>query len=438
MLTVSSRTEINLIRMKTVIIASFDCLYFSCQQIATFLSLVTLAATGTELTVYNTFLIVSLVSALRTTISWGIARPISFLADFAVALARIQHFLEFKNKNTHRYLKDSFGFESAGEISCKAYYSCFDHVNETETQSSKHPAMFLKNVACSWTGKWNKLTLKSLNLSVENGDLVFITGPVGCGKSSLLYVILREISLLSGSVSCRGKIAWVGQQQWVFSGTVRENILFGEKFDPNRYCLTIEACDLIKDFQRFPDGDMTLVGERGIVLSGGQRARVELARAVYSNADIYLLDDPLSAVDAKVGQHIFKTCVHGLLRKSTRIIVTHNLQALRDADDIVIMKDGFISARGDFMSLWRSDIGLREMEECTGNVENINTERESTLPSNTFGDETTVDGECGLENAEEDRAVGSISWKLYWHYIRAGTCTILAGVMFIFVLLVQG
>ena len=372
--------------------------------------------------------------------TWNIAKPVGILADFAAALARIQEFLEFKNKKTHKYLKDAFGDEiREREISSKTNYSRFDDVNESVTlSSSKDAALLLKNVACSWTGKWNKLTLKWLNLSVENGDLVFITGPVGCGKSSFLYAILKEISLLSGSVSCHGKIAWVGQQPWVFAGTVRENILFGEKFDQQRYLSTIEACDLIKDFQRFPDGDMTLVGERGIVLSGGQRARVELARAVYSNADIYLLDDPLSAVDAKVGQHIFKTCVHGLLRKSTRIIVTHNLQALRDADDIVIMKDGFISARGDFMSLWRSDIGLREMEECTGNVENINTAWESTLPSNTSGDETTVDGECGLENAEEDRAVGSISWKLYWHYIRAGTCTILAGVMFIFVLLVQG
>ena len=126
----------------------------------------------------------------------------------------------------------------------------------------------------------------------------------------------------------------------MFSGTVRENILLGEKFNPHSYRETIKACDLIRDFQRFPDGDMTLVGERGIVLSGGQRARVELARALYSNADIYLLDDPLSAVDAKVGQHIFQTCVRGLLSKSTRIMVMHNLQALRDAEDIVIMKEG--------------------------------------------------------------------------------------------------
>ena len=286
---VFSRTEINLIRMKTVILATFASLSFSCQLIATFISLVTLAATGTELTVYNTFLIVSFVNSLRTTVSWNIARPIYLLADFAAALARIQKFLEFEKKNTHRYLKDSFGDAiNVREDSSKRYYPCFNHINKIATQSNNDFALLLKNIACSWTGKWNKLTLKSLSLSVKNCDLVLITGPVGCGKSSLLYAILREISLFSGSVSCHGKIAWVGQQPWVFSGTVRENILFGEKFDPHSYHETIEACDLIRDFQRFPDGDMTLVGERGIVLSGGQRARVELARAVYSNADIYI------------------------------------------------------------------------------------------------------------------------------------------------------
>ena len=159
---VFSRTEINLIRIKTVILATFASLSFSCQLIATFFSLVTLAATGTELTVYNTFLIVSFVNSLRTTISWNIARPIYLLADFAAALARIQKFLEFENKNTHRYLKDSFGDAmNVREDSSKRYYPCFDHINRIETQSRKDSALLLKNVACSWTGKWNMLTLKS-------------------------------------------------------------------------------------------------------------------------------------------------------------------------------------------------------------------------------------------------------------------------------------
>ena len=190
--------------------------------------------------------------------------------------------------------------------------------------------------------------------SVDKGDLVFITGPVGCGKSSLLYAILKEISLISGEISCQCKIAWVGQQPWVFSGTIRDNILFGEVFDPHRYHTTLHACDLYKDLQRFPDADMTRVAERGILLSGGQRARVELARAVYSNADVYLLDDPLSAVDTKVGRHLFQTCISGILHGKTRLMVTRNLQILRDAKQIVVMENGSILVADSFTSLLQS------------------------------------------------------------------------------------
>jgi len=121
---------------------------------------------------------------------------------------------------------------------------------------------------------------------------------------------------------------------------LRDNILFGQAFYPERYRTTLQACDLCKDLEISPNGDMTHVGQRGIVLSGGQRVRVELARTVYSNADIYLLDDPLRAVDAKAGNHIFKTCISQLLRDKTRSMTTHNLQVLRDAKNIVVMEDG--------------------------------------------------------------------------------------------------
>ena len=398
---------------------------------------------GTELNSYNTFMILSLVSALRTTVSWNIARPMNLLADFAVALSRIQGILEFENDNIHKYLQDTFADvksvsddSSEDQLKVKKY---FDDISRTMTHSGKDHAILLKNVVCSWTGKWNKLTLKSLNLTAKTGDLVVITGPVGCGKSSLLYAILGEISLFTGSISYQSKIAWVSQQPWVFYGTVRDNILFGEKFDLDRYRMTLEACDLYKDLQRFPDGDMTRVGERGIVLSGGQRARVELARAVYFNADIYLLDDPLSSIDTKVGQHIFKRCICGLLHGKTRLMITHNLQILRDAENIVVMKDGSVSARGSFTSLCESDLGLKGIENCTATKETFNILKEKPFTQEKSASETTLDEEIiALENTDEDRAVGSISWKLYWHYIQSGMSAILVGVTFIFILLVQG
>lgn len=306
-----------------------------------------MAATGTELTSYNTFVILSLVTLLKNTITFDFGQSINFLADFAAALSRIQNTLEFENSNVHKYLQETFAksedIKSSDDQCWKdghfVYKDEIPHRKLRHSSDKVDLAVFMKDVICSWTGSsTNKLCLKSVSLSVKKGDLVFIAGPVGCGKSSLLYAILEELPLSNGSISSHGKIAWVSQQPWVFSGTIRENILFGEAFDPRRYQMVLEACALFKDLQRFPDGDLSRVGERGIVLSGGQRARVELARAVYYNADIYLLDDPLSAVDAKVGNHIFNVCIDKTLHEKTRLMVTHNLQVLRYAENIVVMK----------------------------------------------------------------------------------------------------
>ena len=283
-----------------------------------------------------------------------------------------------------------------------------------------------------------KKSLKSLNLSVDKGDLAFITGRVGAGKSSLLYAILREIPLICGKTWSVGKIAWVGQQPWVFSGTVRDNVLFGEPFDQNRYDLTLQVCDLIKDLQRFPDGDLTVVGERGTVLSGGQQARVELARAVYSNADIYLLDDPLSAVDLKVGHDIFEKCINGVLDNKTRLMITHNHRALRDAKHIVVMEEGSIVAKGDFSTLCSSGFDLDAIvqyaEQKPGTIQ-----MENPLNQGPMANEIKSEQEhARLEIAEEDRMIGSVSWKLYWHYIQAGMHCILATVFATFFLIIQG
>ena len=302
---------------------------------------------GVDLNSYNTFMILSLLNSIKTDVTWTVAQGAKELIDFAKALCRIQDLLEYDYSSAQKFLHGAFADCKKGKSFKK---------NKTSTVA-------LQNVVCSWNGRWERPSLQSVSLKADKGDLVFIIGPVGCGKSSIFYAILNEMSLLNGDIRYQGKIAWNSQQSWVFSGTVRENILFGEAFDAKKYGKTLGACDLHKDLERLPFGDMTRVGERGIVLSGGQRARVELARAVYFNADIYLLDDPLSAVDTKVGQHIFQNCISTLLHDKTRLMITHNCQVLKDAKNIVVMKNGQTSLKGSFTTLLQSGCDLNAVNQ---------------------------------------------------------------------------
>ena len=174
---------------------------------------------------------------------------------------------------------------------------------------------------------------------------------MGSGKSTLLSAIAGEISDASGTITFPGTLVYVPQTPWIFSGTIRENILFGQPYDEPKYNRVIEACALTEDIQRFPDYDQTVVGERGEVLSGGQQARVSLARAVYADADLYLLDDPLSAVDFKVGQHIFETCIKDLLGDKTRVLTSHQEQHMKEADQVIVLYKGRVLEKGSFTEL---------------------------------------------------------------------------------------
>ncbi|KAL9954310.1 hypothetical protein ACROYT_G041831 [Oculina patagonica] len=437
--------ELKLTRWKTAILASFQSLLHTSPSIAAFISFVSLLSSGTELTSYNTFMILSLTTTMKVSVSWHLSFSGNILADFATALTRIQDILEFKSDdNIHKYPHDTFAENNCAELKGNKFpfnskdekFQLCSKVNANDVHVGEDPCIVLENVVCSWHGDWNKPTLKSLCLSVSAGHLVFITGPVGCGKSSLLYAILHEIPLLKGEISCPGKVSWVGQQPWVFSGTIRENILFGEPFDPQRYHAILHACDLQTDLQRFSDADMTLVGERGIVLSGGQRTRVGLARALYSDADIYLFDDPLSVLDTKVGCHIFKTCITGILRKKTRLVATHNLEILRDADNIVVMKGGSSLEKVDYDGLIKSGFKLAALEEPKIDGRGFSSERSSAQEESAMISDTKY---ARLEPAEEDRMIGSVSWKLYLDYILAGmrTTSVVAFVMFFLVVQVK-
>lgn len=199
----------------------------------------------------------------------------------------------------------------------------------------------------------NKHVLKDITFSASKGELSCIVGRVGAGKSSFLQSILGDLFKIKGTVTVHGNVAYVAQQNWIMNATVKENIVFGYRYDSNFYEKTVNACALVDDFLALPDGDETVVGERGISLSGGQKARVALARAVYSRADIFLFDDVLSAVDAHVGKHIIDNVLgpKGLLATKTRILATNAIPVLTDSDNIVMLRDGAIVEQGTLEQL---------------------------------------------------------------------------------------
>ena len=209
----------------------------------------------------------------------------------------------------------------------------------------------IMNATAKWPGQY-ETAFSNLSIKIEPGSLVGVIGPVGSGKSSLFSLFLNE---LDGYQCEFGELAYVPQEAWIFGGTIRENILIGRKFDSKLYQSVVQVCSLISDFSNFPDRDQTLVGEKGVTLSGGQRARINLARAAYGDENIFLLDDPLAAVDTKVVNDLYSNAICGYLKNKTRILVTHHLNLLSNADQIICFKDRKIVFNGKFEEIKYSD-----------------------------------------------------------------------------------
>ena len=229
-----------------------------------------------------------------------------------------------------------------------------EEVDETTVShlENRETPIIIKNASFRW-GKDCPTVLDNISLTVNRHKLIAIVGQVGAGKSSLLSSILGDLEKLSGYINISGSVAYVPQQAWIQNSSLRQNILFINKYDQSFYNKVIESCALGPDIEILSAKDMTEIGEKGINLSGGQKQRVSLARAVYSDQDIYLLDDPLSAVDAHVSRHLFAKVIgpNGILRHKTRILVTHRASVLTNVDQIVVLKDGTISEMGTFEEL---------------------------------------------------------------------------------------
>ncbi|XP_066910570.1 ATP-binding cassette sub-family C member 4-like [Clytia hemisphaerica] len=246
-----------------------------------------------------------------------------------------------------------------GKASCKRIQK-FLMLKEMKTLRSpplpvntpSSPSVVCDRLYASWNKGDKEPAVKDVSFTANRkNNLVFVVGGVGTGKTSLLMSLLNELIVHRGSVTINGRVAYSAQQPWVFAGTIRQNILFGKPFKKEFYERVIMSCALAPDLMSFDEGDQTQVGEHGATLSGGQRTRISLARAIYSEADVYLLDDPLSAVDNKVARHIFENCILGLLKNKITILVTHQIQFLEHSTNIVYLQNGASCVEGSLQDL---------------------------------------------------------------------------------------
>ncbi|KAJ3164744.1 hypothetical protein HDU88_005180 [Geranomyces variabilis] len=250
-----------------------------------------------------------------------------------------------------------------------------------------------------WSQKEDQNTLSDLDFDIKRNSCVAIVGKVGSAKSSILSALLGNMNKVSGNVEINGSVLYVAQTPWLFNASVRDNILLGAAYDETWYNTVVEACALEADYQTLPAGDRTEIGGRGVNLSGGQRQRISLARAVYARADVYLIDDTLSAVDAHVGRHIFDRVLgsEGLLRGTTRLFVTHSVQYLDAMDRILVMEDGRVVEDGAFEVLRSKG---QKLAEIIATMEGQQHRRASSVSEDSK--HTSADRSEELNKAEND------------------------------------
>jgi ABC-type multidrug transport system fused ATPase/permease subunit len=296
------------------------------------------------------------------------------------------------------------------------------------------PAVAIDHATFTWEDT-DKPALSDTSLSIPHGQLVAVIGQVGSGKTALLRALLGSIKRTAGRAVISGQLAYAAQNPWIQNISFRSNVTFGKEFDGEWYEKVVTACELKRDITLLTGGDTAEIGEAGSTLSGGQKQRLALARAVYQDADIYLLDDTLSAVDANVGENIFNNCIRGLLAGKTRILVTQQFQYLNRVDYILVMRNGEVVERGTYAELLANKDS--EFARLNSNYEaQIAHAEEKTEAKGGDGlaipGGVAVSGEGALMQLEEHQK-GSVPWSCYWTYVREGKWPLFIVTMLCFV-----
>ncbi|XP_038209218.1 multidrug resistance-associated protein 4-like [Zerene cesonia] len=446
--------ELTQVKKATILRSLFLSFMIFTERAALFLAALTYILLGNPLTANVIYPLQQFMSSANFNITMILPMILSLSAELVVSFRRVQDFMILEDRpdlvsgslapisNIFRNVNTSFKKP-------KTEVRPISYIPKTEIsftngksgmfkrrlrRSLSHPGgdsiIEVRDVSASWTGDPNFLALKNISFRIKKGKLCAIIGAVGSGKSSILQLLLKELPAATGTVSVYGNVSYACQEAWLFPSTVRENILFGLPYEPEKYKRVCRKCALEKDFKQFPFGDQTLVGERGVSLSGGQRARINLARAVYREADIYLLDDPLSAVDANVGRQLFEGCINGYLQGRTRILVTHQIHFLKAADYIIVLNEGGIENMGTFDELATSGkefaMMLTNLQESKNELETgaankgDDKEKAALLRSVSSTDSEDLQEFEAQKMQAEEKQSGNLRWEVISSYFRAG------------------
>ncbi|KAL1920360.1 uncharacterized protein VTP21DRAFT_737 [Calcarisporiella thermophila] len=326
--------------------------------------------------------------------------------------------------------------------SLKGKPKAMDRVVKTDLPCEEGVSLSVDRCAFAWPGSEIPV-LKDVTLTLGQREHLLVAGQSGSAKSSLLLGLLDQIDIPSGSVHLNGRASYSSQVAWLFNGTIQENIIFGLEYDEERFKRVIRACALEDDLRHFPEREHKVVEERGANLSGGQQARINLARAVYADADIYLLDDPLSAVDSRVAWHIIQECIHGFLKDKAVVLVTHQLQYANEFERIALVEGGTVSIL-HYTDIYPELSPTAEMIYRLSKAKDSGTNETQVVPQEK-GPETEKEirvTHVEEKPAEKEKSSGDdaqrsgIPWSLYWVYFRAGTPAL--GAVLLLILLTGG
>lgn len=375
--------EIREIRIVAIINSFLNSYGVYTSRTAQFLSILAYTLNGNAPVAQYVFIVTLIYNHLSRSLSLKLLEAVTDTSEFRVSSQRIQNFLlleEIQINNSHI----------------------------DKSHSLQNIRVDLHQISSTWNTE--DLTLNNVNFQANPKEKVAIIGPIGSGKSSLLNVIIGEMPIKSGEINVSGSTSYVAQEPWLFKGSIRQNILFGQPMELKKYQNVVKVCALEKDFDLLPFGDSSIVGEKGVMLSGGQKARISLARGIYKDADIYLLDDPLSAVDSLVGKQLFERCICGYLADKCVILVTHQLRYISAMDVIYLLSNGSVAFKGTYKELVNNQANLAgefylseasEEEEITENKDNDFVEKDPT------------------EN-KETITTGSVKSNIYSKYFTAG------------------